>query len=132
MIQLSKIDQKYVLACKGRLDLPSAQNVAEYLKPLFIETYGWDPSDDEEGFKWGLFNKLFDIYMLVRESDGYSNSQLKEVFKSAFHPRISRNHPEPIVRAITELYGQIQAVRIFNEDRTKRIDLGVEYPLEVA
>jgi len=59
MIQLSEIDQKYVLACKGKVELPPAQNVAEYLKPLFIETYGWDPSDDEEGYKWGVFNHIY-------------------------------------------------------------------------
>jgi len=70
--------------------------------------------------------------MSVREGEGYNNAQLKDIFRSAFYPRISRNHPEPIIRAITELYGMIQGVRIFNKDKTKRVDLGVEYPMEAA
>lgn len=126
MIKLSKTQIAFLLAIKGRTIKINARNWAGSLKPLFTDCYGWSAEDFPRDYHWALFNFLFDLYMEVRDSEGYKHSQIKDIFKAAFDKSISRDQELPIERAIAELCGLIQCVTVKNPNGTFRIDLELE------
>jgi len=121
MIELSKAEVKFILACKGhyRNDHPHTGNWTLTLKPIFKEFYGWYKGNE---YRNVLFNKLLDIYMKIQNDGSGSNHQLKSVFSAAFNRGIVRDQRQAIDRAINELCGLIQC-NIVIEDGVKRYNL---------
>jgi hypothetical protein len=127
MIELDKYEKQWVLICKGHLkeQYPYTGYWHNTLKPLFFDIYGWNPDDDEnyQDYLRGVFNKLLDVYMKIKDRWTDENAQLKELFSVTFHKGISCDEELPIERAIHMLCALIQGTLVINPDGTKRFEL---------
>lgn len=127
MIKLDKYEKQWILLIKGQLNdkYPYTGTWTETLKPLFIEIYGWNPDEDNNyhGYLRGVFNKLLDIHMKIKDNWYDENGQLKEIFFASFYKSIFYNEELPIERAISKLCGIIQYTSVVDSDGIKRFDL---------
>jgi len=130
MIILDKYEKQWILLIKGQLleKYPHTGKWVENLKPLFTEIYGWNPDEDNNynDYLRGMFNKLFDILLKIKEDWSGTNQQLKKVFYASFNKNMHRDDELPIERAISELCGLIQCTSVLDEKRNKRFDLTLE------
>jgi len=126
MIELDKYEKQWILLCKGRLQerYPFKDKWSQTLKPLFIEIYAWNPDDDNNyrDYLHGIFTKLLDIFLKIKDRWTDENAQLKEIFFASFYKGIS-DEDVPIERAINKLCGLIQWTSVVNPDGTKRFEL---------
>ena len=115
MIQLTKPQIKIIRAIKGHDDYKiNARDWFRSLIPLYTDIYGWDEvtltfRDDIRAL---VFNSLLDIYMLIKDDNSDSNSQLKVLFNVAFQRTTTRDYDNPIDRVIAELCGLIQSNKV--------------------
>jgi hypothetical protein len=127
MIKLDEREVQYILYCKGHLQdkYPLKGYWHESFKPMFTETYGWNPDEDDNNNQYlnTLFNKLLGICQKIDEGD--LQYQLRDIFSDVFYKGISNDSEEPIERGIHALCGFIQANTVLNEDGSKRYDLGL-------
>jgi len=127
MIELDLYEKQWILLCKGRLKekYPFKGTWHETLKPLFTEIYGWNPDEDNNynDYLRGMFNKLLDILMKIKDQWNDNNAQLKDIFYASFGKGISIDEELPIERAIHSICGLIQCTRVINSDGTKRFEL---------
>lgn len=127
MIQLDKYEKQLILLIKGQLQekYPYKGRWVDTLKPLFIEIYGWNPDDDNNyrDYLRGMFNKLLDIQLKIKDNWSDPNGQLKEIFFASFYKGITNDEELPIERAIKHLCGLIQCTTVINSDKTKRFEL---------
>jgi len=127
MIQLDKYEKQWILLCKGQLKekYPFKGQWIEILKPLFTEIYGWNPDEDNNynDYLGGIFNKLLDILLKIKDEWTDRNAQIREVFDACFYKRIGNDSELPIERAIHRLCGLIQCTAVLNSDGTKRFEL---------
>jgi len=128
MIQLENNEKELILICKGHREekYPYQGYWHLTLKPWFTEIYGWNPDEDNnyQDYLQGLFHKLLDLYLKIKDNWSNENGQLKEVFNASFRKGISNDAELPIERSIHSLCALIQ----FNEvvqDGIKRYDLNV-------
>ena len=126
MIQLDQYEKQWILLIKGKLQdkYPFKGRWIDTLKPLFIEIYGWNPDEDNNYHDYlrGIFNKLLDIQLKIKDEWIDPNMQLKEVFFSSFYKGITNNEELPIERAIVSLCGLIQCTSVINNGE-KRFEL---------
>lgn len=128
MIVLDKYEKQWILLIKGQLKdkYPYTGGTwVETLKPLFTEIYGWNPDEDNNYHDYlrGVFNKLLDIHLKIKDEWSDKNGQLKEVFFASFYKGFSNTEELPIERAICKLCGIIQCTSVINSDGTKRFEL---------
>ena len=126
MIQLDQYEKQWILLIKGKLQdkYPFKGRWIDTLKPLFIEIYGWNPDEDNNYHDYlrGIFNKLLDIQLKIKDEWIDPNMQLKEVFFASFYKGITNNEELPIERAIVSLCGLIQCTSVINNGE-KRFEL---------
>ncbi len=127
MINLDKYEKQWILICKGQLKdkYPYTGYWHNTLKPLFKEIYGWDPDEDNNyrDYLWGVFSKLLDVYLKIKDDWSGENYQLKEIFAACFEPRLSNDAELPIERAIHELCSLIGNTRVIDKYNRKRFEL---------
>ena len=127
LIVLNQYEKQWILLCKGQLreKYPFKGRWHETLKPLFTEIYLWNPDEDNNyrDYLRGMFNKLLDIYLKIKDNWSIENAQLHEIFEAAFDKGISCDEELPIERAIHKLCGLIQCTTVVNPDGTKRFEL---------
>ena len=123
MIILNKNEKRWILMCKGQLQAEFAftGNWVNALKPLFEEIYGWSPDEDNnyQDYLRGMFNKLLDITLKIKDNWSDENGQLKEVFEATFY----KNNDLPIERAICSLVSIIQRTSVIDSNGNKRFEL---------
>lgn len=112
MIHLEKTEKQWIKLCKGHYKekYPFTGSWVNNLKPLFTETYGWNPDEYNNYYDYlnCIFNKLLDIHLKIQHDQSGSNLQLREIFSAAFYKSIGRTDDLPIERAISKLCGLIQ------------------------
>ena len=118
MIKLTEQEKQWIRLCKGHLknEYPFTGNWIKTIKPMFIEIYGWDPNQDNnyESYLNCLFEKLFEIYMKIKNDKSGTNLQLRQLFHCSFNKGIYVYNQElPIERAICRLCGMIQNNTVF-------------------
>lgn len=127
LIVLNQYEKQWILLCKGQLKekYPFKGRWHETLKPLFTEIYGWNPDEDNNyrDYLRGMFNKLLDIYLKIKDNWTIENGQLHEIFEAAFDKGISIDEELPIERAIHKLCGLIQCTTVVYPDGSKRFEL---------
>jgi len=125
MIELNQYERKWIKLCKLHFkeEYPWKGSWCETLKPLFKEIYGWEPDEYYHDYLRGIFDKLLDIYLKIKDEWAIENAQIKEVFYAAFAKSISCDEELPIERAISKLCGLIQGVQVIEEDGTIRFEL---------
>jgi hypothetical protein len=127
MIQLDKNEKQWILLIKGQLEekYPFKDKWVETLKPLFVETYGWNPDEDRnyQDYLRAIFNKLLDIQMKIKDNWVDPNAQLKELFFVSFHKSIFYEEELPIERAIHKLCGLIKLTSVIDNNKEKRFEL---------
>lgn len=128
MIELDKIEKRWILLIKGQLDeneYPYKGKFIDIMKKMFIEIYRWNPDEDNNYHDYlrCIFNKLLDIHTKISDDKSSCNNQLKEIFKTSFYKSISNDSELPIERAVEELCGIIQGTTVLNTDGTKRFEL---------
>lgn len=110
-IYLSKEEKRWIKLIKGhyhKIYRTNAKNWIETLQVIFEEIYGWSPKEHYADFLDCIFQKLFEIYMKIRDDKSGHNMQLKEIIRASFQQSFRRDYKEPIERVIAELCGQIQ------------------------
>lgn len=126
MILLTRIEKDWIYLCKGHYKdiYPYQGSWVRTLKPLFVEIYGWNPSEDNnyKDYLNCIFNKLLELYLKIQDDRSGNNVQLRGIFEAAFYKGISRTERRPIERAIAELCGLIQNNTVI-EDGVKRYEL---------
>jgi hypothetical protein len=126
MIELSKTEKQWIRLCKGHYkdQYPYKGSWVRTLKPLFIEIYGWNPSEDNNyrDYLNCVFTKLLEIYLKIQDDKSGCNVQLHGIFQAAFYKGISRTERRPIERAIAELCSLIQNNTVI-ENGIKRYEL---------
>ena len=126
-IKLDKYETMWIKLIKGHLwdKYPPKGRWHETLKPMFIEHYRWDPDEGSNynDYLYGMFNKLLDVYMKIKDRWTDENGQLKEIFDAVFSKGISYDEELPRERAIHKLCGLIQCNKVINEDGTERYKL---------
>lgn len=126
MIELTKYEKAWILACKGQLakQFPFSDSWVKTLEPMFEKIYAWSPNVNNHYYDYlnGLFNKLLEIQLKISDDGSGSNVQLKGVFSAAFNKSISNDAELPIVRSINELCGVIQCNTVIDNGK-KRYDL---------
>ena len=89
MIQLDQYEKQWILLIKGHLQekYPYKGRWVDILKPLFTEIYSWNPDEDNNYHDYlrGIFNKLLDIQLKIKDNWSDSNGQLKEIFFASFY-----------------------------------------------
>jgi hypothetical protein len=127
MIELSVPEKKWILLCKGHLQekYPFTGKWVNTLKPLFVETYGWNPDENNQYYEYlnCIFNKLLDIQFKISDDKSGYNRQLKEIFQASFSKSFSREEELPIERAIGVLCGLIQCNLVIEDDDVERYSL---------
>lgn len=126
MIEIDKHEKQWVLLIKGRHDkYPTKGKWVNILKPLFTEIYGWNPDEDNNynDYLRGIFNKLLDLFLKIKDNWSDENGQLKQVFGASFNKSYSREDELPIERAISELCGLIQTTSVLDSNKNKRFEL---------
>ena len=113
--------------CKGKLEseFPMTGNWVNNLKPLFTEIYGWNPDEDNNypDYLRGMFNKLLDITLKIKDNWTDENGQLKEVFHAAFEKTMFDKNDLPIERAICSLVSVIGRTSVVDSNGNKRFEL---------
>jgi len=127
MIELSEVEKTIILYCKGHLrdEYPSRSEWTESFKPLFKKIYGWDADEFYNDYLYCLFQKLFNIYMKIRDWKGTPNYDIIEIFGASFSQTFIRTQELPIERAIAQLCGQISCVTVV-ENGVERFDLNLK------
>ena len=127
MIQLDQYEKQWILLIKGQLQekYPFKGRWIETLKPLFTEIYGWNPDEDNNYHDYlrGIFNKLLEIQLKIKDSWVDPNGQLKEVFFASFYKGISTDEELPSERAIGKLCELSQCTTVITSDKTQRFEL---------
>jgi len=127
MIQLDKYEKQWILLIKGQLQekYPYKGKWVETLKSLFTEIYGWNPDENNNYHDYlrGVFNKLLDIQLKIKDNWADDNGQLKEIFFASFYKGIINDDELPIERAIGKLCGLIQCTSVIDNIGNKRFDL---------
>lgn len=113
MIILTENEKQWIRLCKGNLaEYPFDSNTGwiEYLMPLFVKLYGWNPLDDNnyDDYLRVIFGRLLDLYLKIKDNWSDENGQLKDVFYASFYKGFSYNQESPIERTICKLCGLIQ------------------------
>ncbi len=126
MIELTTAEKQIILLCKGHFQekYPFTGKWVNTIKPLFTETYGWNPDENNQYYEYlgCVFNKLLDIQLKIIDDQSGSNLQLKNIFQASFSKSFSRTEDLPIERAISALCGLIQCNQVIEND-VKRYDL---------
>jgi hypothetical protein len=68
LIVLDKYETQWIklIKCGYKDKYPiNTKNWIDTLKPMFEETYGWDPNEHYNDFLGCIFNKLLDIYLKI-------------------------------------------------------------------
>ena len=90
------------------------------MKKYYKTHYVIDP-DKYPAWKGVIFNRLFDVFMKIRENSGSMNNRdIEMIFFSSFEKNFVREQEEPVERAIAELYGQIQCTTVKEKVSEKR------------
>lgn len=131
MIELDGYEKKLILLCKGQLveNYPFTGKWVTTIKPLFIETYGWNPDESNDYYNqylYVIFSKLLDVHLKIKEDLSGTNQQIKEIFNSILFKKISNDAELPIERAIHTLCGLISSTKILDDNGNKRYDLNLE------
>jgi len=114
-IELTKYDKKIIRLCKGMHPYKKGGTIIDLMKRYYKSHYAIDP-DEYTGWKGVMFDKLFSVFMKIRENNGSMNHMdISHVFFASFEKGLSRDQEEPVERAIAELYGQIQGTKVRNK-----------------
>ena len=136
MIELSTPETKWIKLIKWHYKetYPEALTYAEYMIPLFTEIYGWSPLEDNnyEDYLRCLFEKLVDVYELIKENDHELNT--KTIFRSISKP-IGNGKISSLIKpesnaviyelGIIELVSSIRFVAVTNTNGIKRFNLDI-------
>ena len=127
-IELSNFDTKLIKLCKNHYEdkYPLKGSWFETAKPLFEEIYGYSPDEHLSDYKRVLFEKLFGVALKIAEDEYQRDRMLKDVFYASFSKSISREQEEPILRAISCLFGHIQCSLVINPDGSERFNLNID------
>lgn len=127
MIELDKYEKQWILLIKGHLQnkYPFTGNWVDNLKPLFKEIYGWDPDEDNNyrDYLHGMFTRLLEILLKIKDKWTDPNQQLKDVFDACFYKRLGNDYELPIERGISKMCGIIQCTTVLNPDKSPRFKL---------
>lgn len=120
MIELTDNEKKWILVCKGHFkkEMPRGKSWVETFKPLFVETFGWTPDDDNDiyGYHNCLFNRLLSIHKKIAIDTTRYEIDIREVFEASFHKDISNDSESPIERAICQLRSLICVNQVMVND----------------
>lgn len=106
-IPLDKYEVQWIKLCKGHFNEKynfKDENRIERLKPLFTETYGWNPDEDNnyKDFLNCIFKKLFIIYLKIHDQTS-TDLLITQVVESSFWQRPSNDYKLPIERCIVDI-----------------------------
>lgn len=117
-IALTEQDVRWIKLIKGHYKdkYPYKGNEwTDFLKPMFNEVYGWTAEEFYQDFLRCMFNRLFEIFLKIKDDKSGYNRQLTDIFSAAFYKSISREQELPIERAISQLCAEIQYTTVIED-----------------
>lgn len=135
LIELTEYDKMWIKLLKNHYVNDERYHVnasswIETLKPMFREIYGYEPDEHMSSFRRCISMKLFKLWHKIDPRMHQDNMDFKcdilyGISAKAFHRTISRDYEDPTDRFIAELCGEIQCVRVINDDKTERFNLDI-------
>lgn len=128
-LELSKSERLILKAIKNHFKDEYPLNAKDWtasMIPFFEKIYGLNPNDKNFSFDEYysvLFNLLLNLFFKVYEDGSGSNQSLKKVFAASFAKSHVRDDEKPIKRAISELCGHLQSVKVYDRLDGKMIQL---------
>lgn len=114
-MNLTQIEKKWILLCKGHFKdkYPKNDNIVEFFKPIFVETFNINPDNDLIYYSRRLLVHLISINNKIVDD-------MSLYVPSNYNLNLS---DEEIESMIYNLYRQIKKSIVVNEDNSFRINL---------
>lgn len=120
-LEINGDDEEIINLCKNPHQYtPYSRGIHNILKDYYRKNYLQDPENDKyEGFeawKKPMFQRLLAAYMRTREDKEAAMVEINDVFDAAFQKQWFIEEEEPIDRAITKLFMELQKTRTKEDD----------------